>query len=210
MEKNVNNYSKEIFRKILHTIAYIGICLWPYAMDDCIKSVGTTVIGIIVLVPILYLLSRVPGFSSFFYARKQGEYASSFASIAIAYCIVATVCWGILEEKYLCIVSFLAWGPGDAVAALVGQRYGKHKIGKDKKKSLEGSLVMFATSFISVLISMLILSDYGVLPIIIIALIVGSITAQIELKSHKGMDTIFCPVGAMGALVVFTLLFRLV
>ena len=210
MEKSVNNYSKEIFRKILHTIAYVGICLWPYAMDDWIKSVGTTAIGIIVLAPILYLLSKVPGFSSFFYARKQGEYAWSFATIAIAYCIVAIVCWGILGEKYLCIVSFLAWGPGDAIAALVGQKFGKHKIGKDKKKSLEGSIGMFMASFISVLVSMLILSSYEALPVVIIALIVAAITAQIELKSHKGMDTIFCPVGAMGALVVFTLLFRLV
>lgn len=47
----------------------------------------------------------------------------------------------------------MAWGPGDAAAAIIGQNFGKHKLqGKmiEGAKSVEGSVGMAITSFICV------------------------------------------------------------
>lgn len=54
------------------------------------------------------------------------------------------------------VLIFLAgvysWGVGDAFAALIGKKYGKHKIIwklADNKKSVEGSVAMLVTSAVS-------------------------------------------------------------
>jgi len=53
------------------------------------------------------------------------------------------------------LASVLAWGLGDAAAALVGKRFGRHFVrGRlvEGCKSLEGTFAMFVVSFISVMI----------------------------------------------------------
>lgn len=43
--------------------------------------------------------------------------------------ILMAVFWGIFGEvhKYIAIAAIMAWGPGDAAAAIVGKKWGRHK-----------------------------------------------------------------------------------
>ena len=71
---------------------------------------------------------------------------------------VVTLCWGILGERMIAICAIYAWGFGDAFAAVIGKRFGKHKISGrhiEGKKSVEGSVSMFVVSFLSVLLLLL-------------------------------------------------------
>lgn len=56
----------------------------------------------------------------------------------------------ITKDKLLALAVIYAWGYGDAFAALIGTKFGKHKI--YKKKSLEGTLAMLTTSFITLIV----------------------------------------------------------
>ena len=166
------SYTKEIIRKCCHFIA-IGLALvWLYlGYDEWKRSVYTAIGGGIVIFFALYAFSRIPGLTQKFIARKKGEFAFSFAAYVAMYCVVATLLWGFLGQKHLVCAAILAWGPGDAAAALVGRKLGKHKIGKEKKKSLEGSLSMFVLS-VACVFSVLFLSGlYGAAAALLIALI---------------------------------------
>ena len=88
------------------------------------------------------------------------------------------------------------WGPGDAAAALIGRRFGKHKITlplADRKKSWEGSLAMALTSFV---IGMVCLTLGGVFPLaksLIACLIAAPLAAYTELITKNGNDTVTVP-----------------
>jgi phytol kinase len=118
--------------------------------------------------------------------------------------VLAVICWGLLGEKYLVIASVLAWGLGDAAAALVGKRFGAHYIeGKriEGRKTLEGTLAMFVVSFLSVLIVLLIKGAvvwYGYVPT---AAITATVSAVVELFSRNGRDTWTCPFAAAAVLI---------
>ena len=76
-----------------------------------------------------------------------------------------TVCWGLFGDKYLVLASIYAWGIGDGLAALVGKRFGKHKIKwrmADGKKSVEGSATMFLCALVSVFAVRLVRGGIGI------------------------------------------------
>ncbi len=202
------SFGKEIIRKILHVLAMCAAIVWLYALEDPWRSVLVAFVFGLVLLPVLYLISLIPGLSERFIGRKKGEFELSFVAYIITYCVLAIFLWGILGYQDLVAVAILAWGPGDAAAALVGKSIGKHKIGRSKKKSLEGSIAMFTASFLSVLISLL---YFGIFPHPMIAVTTAVVTALVsaaaELLVENGYDTFYCPVSASLVLAVFVLIF---
>ena len=139
----------ELFRKILHFILLGAYIPFLFAFDTWWISVCFIAIVIIVAYPILALAGRIPSFSRFVNERKSGEFKSSMV-LALSVMIVSiSVGWGVLKDRYLVLACIYAWGVGDAFAALVGKRYGKHKITwkyADHHKSIEGSIAMFISS----------------------------------------------------------------
>ena len=126
------------------------------------------------------------------------------------FAVVVSVCWGVFGEQYLALASLYAWGFGDAAAALIGKKFGKHKIyapGLDGKKSYEGTLSMFAVSFLSVFVILQWHNGLNVIPCIIISFIVAAVSAVSELYSRNGNDTVISPLCAMAALLPLVYLF---
>ena len=90
----------------------------------------------------------------------------------------------------------MAWGPGDAVAAIVGQKFGKHKLnGKmiEGTKSVEGSIGMAITAFVSLLPVLLFMSSLPWHVSVVIALVVAPIASLTELFTKGGWDTVTVP-----------------
>lgn len=68
--------------------------------------------------------------------------------------LLIAIFWGGFgaEHIYIAVGTIMAWGPGDAVAAIVEKRNGKHKLQGERiegVKSVEGSIGMVITSFAS-------------------------------------------------------------
>ena len=98
---------------------------------------------------------------------------------------------------------------GDALAALVGKRFGKHKIKwklADGKKSVEGSLAMFLCSFISVFIVLLFRGGLGMSMCFSIALLAAVVCTIAELCAKDGLDTVICPISAMIVIIPMVVL----
>ena len=199
----MGTYPKEVFRKALHMLGVAGVVVWFYTLDDWRQSVTITLVATVVIYPLIYLCSKIPGMTEFFNARKKGEYAKSFAALFLTYVMVAVVCWGFLGQRILGVASFLAWGPGDAAAALVGKRYGRRKIGRKKSKTLEGSTAMFILSLFNVMFVLFLSGLFSIPVVIFISLVTAIVTTITELKVLGGYDTLFCPLAAMTVLCIF-------
>ena len=199
----------ELFRKILHFIllgAYIPLV---FAFENWWTSAIFSLSLIAVLFPALFFAERIPLFSSFVNERKKGEFKSSMVYAVGMMAFSVTVCWGLFGDKYLVLASVYAWGVGDGLAALVGKRFGKHKIKwklADGKKSVEGSLTMFLCSFLSVLIVLLVRGGVATHFCVLIALLTAFVCALCELCAKNGLDTIICPVSAMAILIPMVIL----
>ncbi len=200
----------EVFRKLLHFILLGSFWVLIVSFSTWQITAMVAIIFELIVYPILLLFELWKKYSEFTTERKKGELKHSLLLVYTMFAVVVAVCWGIFGDKYLAIASLYAWGIGDAAAALIGKKFGKHKIQAphlDGKKSYEGTLAMYLVSCISVFT---ILMFRGGLPItfcIIISLIVGAVSAVVELYSQNGNDTVFCPLAAMVTLLPLVYVF---
>lgn len=195
----------ELFRKILHFVLLGSLFVFIYVYSSWWISVLTCLLIILIAYPILYLFERFKSFSSVMSERKKGEIRNSLILVFLMFAIVISICWGLLTDKILVLVVIFSWGFGDAFAALIGTKYGKHKL--YKKKSLEGTIAMFLTSLITISTILLlhnIIPWYGSL---ISALFVSITVSVIELYTPNGFDTITCPLSSMITLIPIIILF---
>ena len=103
-----------------------------------------------------------------------------------------------------------AWGIGDAFAALIGKRFGKHKITwkyADPHKSIEGSAAMFLTSAVAVAGVLLAHNHLPALAYVIVPIAGAGISTLVEMITKDGRDTIYCPVAAMLVMIPLMALF---
>ena len=200
----------ELFRKILHFIllgAYVPLC---FAFKEWWMATIFSLSLIIVLFPALFFAGKIPLFSSFVNERKKGEFTSSMVFAVGMMALSTAVCWGIFGDRYLVLASVYAWGIGDALAALVGKRFGKHKIKwklADGKKSVEGSIAMFTCALVSVF-SVLVLRGGISVPLCFIIAVLSAIACTFsELCAKNGLDTVVCPISAMVVILPLVMLF---
>jgi phytol kinase len=92
----------------------------------------------------------------------------------------------------------------DAVAALIGVRYGKLKYEATKgRKSLEGSTAFFLVAFFSVHVPLLLLTNLGRAETLLIGVTFGLLLTMVEAIAWSGLDNLFIPVIGFMLLKVF-------
>ena len=190
----------ELFRKILHFIllgAYVpflfGFTVWWH----CVAFI----VGLAALLfPLLYFMAKIPGFSKFVNERNNGEFTSSMLLALGVMAGSISIGWGLMGDRYIVLAGVYAWGVGDAFAALIGKRFGRHKITwrfVDNKKSVEGTLAMVITSAIAVFTVLLLRGGISVGLAAVIAVVAASASALAELCTKNGLDTVTCPLVSM-------------
>lgn len=204
--KQLIRMPKEVFRKILHLILLGSVFGWTYAFETWWIALTAVLIFLVIVYAVLHFAEGIPGYSELLVERNRGEIKRSLVAVCVMLASLIAICWGVLGQRYLVIASVSAWGLGDAAAALVGKRFGRRHIeGRfvEGRKSLEGTLAMFAVSFFSVLTILLAygsLKWHGYIPV---SLATATVSAVVELYTKGGMDTLTCPLAA--ALVLLPL-----
>lgn len=200
----------EVFRKLLHMILIGSSFIWVYGFDVWWASAIASLTFAVIVYPILMLAEHIKGYSAFLTERKGGELKTSLLIVFSMFAVVVTVCWGIFGNREIAIAAVLAWGLGDAAAALIGKRFGKHHLkGKliEGTKSIEGSVAMFTVSFITLITIFLFTGLFSPVTAIFVAVITGAVSAVSELLSRNGMDTVICPLSNAAILIPLTLIF---
>jgi dolichol kinase len=138
----------EIKRKGFHLLSLTYIFGYWYLPKNFVVS--GLIVAVVIVILFEYGRFKVPAFNDFFKNNFKGFYRSEEANK------ISGLLWTLLgallailmfSNKYMVFASFLYLSFGDAVAALVGKTFGKHKTFAGK--SLEGSLSCFAVCFIS-------------------------------------------------------------
>ena len=197
----------EWFRKGLHFILLGAYIPFVFAFQVWWHAALFALIIMLVAYPIIKWFEHFRSFTAVTTERKHGEFKNSLILAFSMMILCIAVTWGWLNDKLLGLASIYAWGVGDAFAALVGKRYGKHKIrlpGADPRKSVEGSAAMMITSAVAVMIVLLVRGGMPTGSCALIALAGAAVAALVELYTMGGYDTITCPAAAMLVILPLT------
>ncbi|HEY9705375.1 MAG TPA: diacylglycerol/polyprenol kinase family protein [Allocoleopsis sp.] len=183
-----NSTDPERIRKIVHIgTGNVILLFWWLKIPDFIAISASIIAAIIALLS--YKFNILPGINSigrqslgtFFYAVSIGVLVALFSP---------------LNQVHYTVLGILIMTWGDGLAALIGQKFGKHKYEIfGIKKSWEGSLTML---FVSFMISNLILFSVGIdiIHTLITSLIVAIIATILEAFSKLGLDNLTVPLGS--------------
>ncbi len=178
----------EVTRKIVHIGAgQVVLIAWWLEIPGWVGAIAGVLAAVIAIVsyrfPILPSLESVGrhSYGTLFYAISIGGLVGGFFS---------------LGQPVFAAIGILVMACGDGLAALVGQRWGKHPYNVlDSKKSWEGSGTMAIIGF--GITSGLLTIHFGFSgPIIMIAAIVAVVSTGLETFSRWGIDNLTVPVGS--------------
>jgi phytol kinase len=113
---------------------------------------------------------------------------------ALSITILVVLLWQHHPQYAVIGVMVMSWG--DGMAALIGKRFGKHTfVHLGNKRSIEGSLAMFATSMMIILSILTI--DHGMRPHDLgVAIPTAAIAALLEAYSPGGTDNLSVPLSS--------------
>lgn len=200
----------ELFRKLLHFVLLGSFPFFVFTFESWQAAALTAVVFAVAVYPVLMCMEKLKAYSAFTTERKKGELKTSLLLVFGMFAAVITVCCGWLGDPWLALASVYAWGIGDAFAAIIGKKFGKHKLHWkyiDGRKSLEGTAAMFLTSALSVTLILLLRGGLPAAGYAVIPVVTGAVSAAVELYSKNGMDTVFCPFAAMSVLIPLLRLF---
>ncbi|MFB2936615.1 diacylglycerol/polyprenol kinase family protein [Aerosakkonemataceae cyanobacterium BLCC-F154] len=178
----------EKIRKVVHIgTGQVILLAWWLEIPAWVGITASILASVVTLLS--YKFPILPGINSvgrkslgtFFYAASIGILVAWF--------------WAIEQPQYAAIgILVMTWG--DGLAALIGQKYGKHpyKIG-GIQKSWEGSLTM---ALVSYLVASLILFavEGNIWQVYVVPIAVALIATGLEAFSKLGVDNITVPVGS--------------
>ncbi|WP_416309623.1 diacylglycerol/polyprenol kinase family protein [Spirulina sp. 06S082] len=182
------NTDAEFTRKIFHIgSGQVILLAWWLAIPAWLIVIAAILASIIAIVS--YFLPILPSINSvgrkslgtFFYAVSIGVLVSYFFP---------------LQHPYYAVIGVLIMAWGDGLAAIIGQRFGKHsyQIG-GIKKSWEGSLAMLGASFL--VTAIVLASVYGIIwQVFLISLWVAIAATGLEAFSKLGIDNLTVPLGS--------------
>lgn len=121
--------------------------------------------------------------------------------------IVVILFWLTVEREngwVLYVIPLLILALADALAALIGLRYGRTKyLTQDGVKSVEGSIAFFGTTFLATHVPLLLWTDTGRTESLLIGLMLGLLGTMLEAIAWRGLDNLFVPLGAYVLLQLF-------
>jgi phytol kinase len=206
----------ELFRKMLHLVITFSILPLLKLFSTWYAAVLAAFLLVLIMYPILTLVERSSFYKQFAPEREGGEFKRSLIIVQLSFSILITVFWGLLgiDYHYIAVVAVMAWGFGDAAAALVGKAFGRRRIRNRRvegAKTVEGTHAMLIVAGLAIFFTLLIYAGQPWYVSLIIATLVAPVCAVVELFSSRGMDTLTVPLAtAFTTLSLVKLFFYLV
>jgi len=95
-------------------------------------------------------------------------------------------------------LSILILAVSDSLAALIGTSYGvkKYQV-NEERKSIEGSVIFFLSTYIIISAGLLLLTDFGRPESILAGVYIATLVTAFEAISWKGTDNLYIPLGTI-------------
>lgn len=199
--------SGELYRKLFHIGVAGSVFVLLHAFTLWHVSTATAVVFGFLVYFVIGWAERFPRAMRALEEREPGEIRSSLALMFLTIAVLIALGWGWLgdEYKFTVVVSIMAWGFGDASAALIGKRWGKQRLTHewvDGKKTVEGTLAMLAFAAAAILVTLVAYTAWPWYLCVVVALLVAPAAAGTELVSHQGVDTVTVPLATFAWFLV--------
>lgn len=196
--KKYFQWTEENTRKIVHVSVGLAAAFAPFYFSSPL---------------LLFIFAASFGLVDFFavrYGLFKGIHGNRFSYgtvyFPIAYFILLFAFWNV--NKSLILIGIIFFAIPDAIAAIVGQKIkNPHNfIVITDKKSVEGSIAHFITSFILLFLIFNVLDFNFAISnsLFYIALIISFVVTTVETMSSKGSDNLFVPIS--GSLLTYIFL----
>ncbi len=208
------NIPTEYVRKIHHVGYSLSIFLLLHLFSTWYTAVGAALLLVALGYPALLLIEKSPFYKRLFVerARSRGELRKQLIYVQLSFGLLIFIFWGLLGTSwhFIAAVAVMAWGFGDAAAALVGKAFGRRKIIHryiEKAKTIEGTAAMIGAACLALFLTLYFYAGLSWLPSLIIALIAAPVGGVLELFSKKGLDTLTVPLGTSFVILPLVYLF---
>jgi phytol kinase len=209
--KRLRGPHPEVVRKLFHVGAGLCMLLLPYLFGRSLPVLvlaACTILGFVALRRFAALRKRLGGVIDGVERESLGEIYFAFG--------VGLVFWLADGDALMFAVPVLVLTLADAVAALVGIRYGRARFRVlDGYKSLEGSTAFLALAFVSIYVPTLVWGAIGAAESFLMAATIAMTVTIAEAFAPRGLDNLVVPVltfvllEACGPMPVEQLAFRL-
>jgi len=207
---------KEYARKIHHLGYSLSIFLLLDLFSSWYIAVGAALLLVILGYPFLLFIEKSPFYRKYFVDRSKGkgELRKQLLYVQLSFALLIFIFWGLLGAQwyYVAAVAVMAWGFGDAAAALVGKVVGKrHVIHQyiERAKTYEGTAAMMLVSGIALFTTMVFYGGLPWLSSLLISSIGGPVCGIVELFSRRGLDTLTVPLSVSAVIFPLIYLFTL-
>lgn len=190
-----NFLTEEGSRKFIH----IGVANWWF-----INMYMFDIVWFAIIPPILFIIINAVSYKfNLIDSMERKEQAQSLGTIYYPISLlIAVVLSYVFSNFYIPGIAILVLGYGDGMAAVIGSKFPSRKLFGDK--TVYGSITMFFISLVITIVMFLIFSQYILVEIIILSLILAVVSTMIELISSKGTDNLSIPIGIMVLLFLVT------
>lgn len=190
----------EIARKIVH----IGVSNWFFIYYFVFERSFWAIVGLCAFAAVNAVMNVTGAMGSLF------AQASSKRNWGMVYYPLSVVLLIVLADfgfgDRLCVgCALIGMGYGDGLAALVGMRFGKHRLGssesgvksegssKRSRKTVEGSLTMFLVVFVSFMLLNVLIGGSGFGPTFWFGFIAALASTFAEAYTPSGLDNVTVP-----------------
>jgi phytol kinase len=202
----------EYVRKLQHVGYSLSVFLLLELFSTWYMAIAAICLLVTLAYPFLMLTEKLPLYKRFFVDRSKtgGEYRKQLIFAQLSFALLIIIYWGLLGVKwhYVIAVAVMAWGFGDAAAALVGKAIGRRHILHhwiERAKTCEGTTAMILVAGLAVFLTLFWYAGKPWLPSMLISIVVAPLCGVIELFSRQGSDTITVPL--FTAAIIFPLSF---
>ena len=181
----------EMTRKFVHFGGAFVTIFFPFILTS-----HWTVLALAIGFALIMLFTKKFGWLQSVHGVMRKSDGAIYHPIAIYTCFLYSQ---ILNQPMFYVISILILAISDALAALVGKSYGANEylVEVGTRKTIEGSVTFFLTSFLIVHLILLLTTQTGRLESVLIALLISIMVTVFEGVSLKGADNLFIPIGTM-------------
>jgi len=188
-------YSTEFTRKLIH----VAVGMWAFGTVLLFQHWYFAIIPPLSFVVLNYISHRGEIFRSVETGEK-GNLGTVYFPISFA--IIICLFW---ERPNLLVASLMPMTWGDALAAILGRRYGQRKYSfLGTTRSVEGSLAMFIFGWLSVFLALLLMPPLGWQTSLLYSLAVAVFATLVEALSPWHIDNLTVPLLSAALLYLMT------
>lgn len=187
----------ELIRKLLHIGMGLVTLSFPWVFTQSWPVILLAILSVTALFAVKFMQSD--SLTNVVHGVARESLGEIYFPIAIALLFIVSH-----QQPILYVIPVLLLTLADAVAALIGVKYGQVTFTTaDGVKSTEGSIAFFTVAFLSTLVPLLLFTTIGRAELLLIALIIATLVMYIEALSWKGLDNLFIPLGTFLLLKVY-------